>query len=247
MKEHACYVIHPTGTVEKWTIQRNAINVTDSISAQFQKSIPIALFNHFSCRGRPFNVHFETGSANNLFCVATLSSLPLRVTLIPSPIAAADSKIMVPKLDESSLKTIDMVWSPPENCTLVYAVQAMQRPGYYQSSNNYLYAYSATGIYTLPIGNLYDDCKVCTGDYDSRGGTLQETVQKSMDQFVNSKWNTHLVKDLDNCYRTFRWEAKADSFSQMKPDGNWKSLATKVSVPYAKYVTDRINATFIEL
>lgn len=241
MKEQSAYVILPTGRLEKWVITRQAVNATESIAAQFTKSLPVKIPAAFEVRGMPFNLHLETGNPGNYNCLCKIKSLPLRVALVPSPIAKKEDNIMVPDLAESSVKTIDMVWTPPDNCLLVYMVQIHWRTPYHYATNNYLYAYSDTGIYKLPLGNLYDDCKICTGDYNSRCNTISEVAKVSMDQFINSRWNTHLIRELDRMHRMFRWKATPDSFDQMPTDGNWKTLSTKVSVPYANYVVELIG------
>jgi hypothetical protein len=83
--------------------------------------------------------------------------------------------------------------------------------------------------YRLPLPNLHDDCRICTGAFDGDQATALECVQASLAQFHRSKWNADLLRAGETAQKFFRFQPTADTFTTLPIQGEWTQHCEKVA------------------
>ena len=105
-----------------------------------------------------FNVCLD--SNGTAWWTACLPKLTLRC-----PWRMLDGK-WVPNLDnpEDPIQTLE--WTPPKGMRLAFLCATKSAPVklFVKDGHSYLFAYDDAGTtYRLPLGNLYDECRICLG------------------------------------------------------------------------------------
>lgn len=95
--------------------------------------------------------------------------------------------------DKGSGTVMKMKWEPHNGLNLMFV--AVIHPGMeIENRKCFLLAFnSSKANYQLPLPNLYDDCSVCMGEFNSHGTSYLECFQKALTQFRNATWNTDLT------------------------------------------------------
>lgn len=89
----------------------------------------------------------------------------------------------------------------------------------------------------LPLANLYDDCRVCTGNDTPTEGVLSVCIQKALALFSASFWGGDFYKTPTESPRFFRFKAKKDQFETQPFLGDrWQDLCRKVAVGISREV-----------
>lgn len=121
------------------------------------------------------------------------------------------------------------IWTPPGDCRLRFLVCADSLT----ATVCHLVAFdSSSKAYRLPLPNIFEDCKVCMGEYDPTGKNLHQTACISVDQFFGSPWNTDLLDDdrLNSSRELFRWKPSGDKLDQVYPAEHWTTYCEKVGL-----------------
>lgn len=90
-------------------------------------------------------------------------------------------------------------------------------------------------MYRLPTSNVYEDCRLCAGRFESSGTTYLDVLIKCWNQFQNSEWQADLAQHggdngQENAKRMFRFKpGEGDSFEQQDAPANWQSYAKKIA------------------
>jgi hypothetical protein len=83
--------------------------------------------------------------------------------------------------------------------------------------------------YRLPLPNLHDDCRICTGAFDGDQETAFDCVKASLEQFNKSKWNADLMRTSEQSKQFFRFKPTRDGFETLPiQSDNWTMLCEKV-------------------
>jgi hypothetical protein len=141
------------------------------------------------------------------------------------------SQVLVPMFASTSDLEMPLVWEVPAEIRLLFVIRTEAVDEYHQVENNWLFAYNqANNAYHLPLPNLYDDCSICTGQFDRQHDTAAECVTASLEQFNKSQWNSDLMPSLECSQKLFRFKPTDETFETLPIDApDWTSLCAKVS------------------
>jgi hypothetical protein len=126
-----------------------------------------------------------------------------------------------------------LLWTVPNNMRLTLC---LYMDGQNRVINTFFVAHDNEGRqYMLPLSNLYDDCRLCTGQYDiAKGSSSFDAIYSSVQQFYSSSWQGDLFK-ADREHKTlamFGYKVEGDKFTQglaTTGNPNWTPHAIKIS------------------
>ncbi len=168
-------------------------------------------------------VHASVGLHDVLWCIA-LDKIPLhaRFKLI--------NQVMVPMFASGTDLEMPLIWKVPVNVKVIFAVLTKESDGFVSVEGNWLFACDQDKRgFRLPLPNLHDDCRICTGQFEGDQETALECVKASLDQFAVSKWNSDLMRTIEQSQKFFRFLPTKDTFEPLPIQGEWTSLCNKVS------------------
>jgi hypothetical protein len=168
-------------------------------------------------------------SQGQIYVTAPLGEIPLKC---PFHMNAA-SKVLVPNLSNEGDPVLPLSWKIPGDMAAWWLFAIIYRPDYGDVvlENTWLFCRDNSSYwYRLPLGNLYDDCRVCTGVDRYAAPTVRQAVVKCLDQIERSTWNADLWKTVAETQRLFRFSSNNETFKQLAPEGTWQTLCRKVSV-----------------
>jgi hypothetical protein len=140
-------------------------------------------------------------------------------------------EILVPSFSSKRDPVFDLKWKAPQDMRLILVIE-VHSGNTYLIGVCYLFAFDPDKrCYRLPLGNLYDDGKICMGDFRTNLGDCQKAVQAAWEQFKTSAWNGDLDSRKEWSQQLFRFKATKDGFDQLEPADKWTALADKISPP----------------
>lgn len=242
--------LNADGTTEFVRTVRSSRDISEEIARQFASGVTISLKNAFEVKQGVVSV---IASATQRFCCVELNKINLLAHFAIGQQNILTPRFFAPK-DEvgQGLPKTTMVWHPPENMTLVFAVSMTQDETTHKdwSSNRYQQTFliafdSVKRSYLLPLPNLYDDCSICMGEFNGRDYSMQTSFQKALEQFDNSSWNSDLLGNLGpKSQQLFQFEVEDTETNQVDWDSehgaviraNWPQMAEKVSTPVTQMI-----------
>lgn len=137
---------------------------------------------------------------------------------------------------------IPLVWTPPHNMGLTLMVTVAHQAGRgAHVQQTHLVAYDDLDrTWKLPVGNLYEDMKLCHGQAHMSKSTIMEAAAEAAELFIKSKWNSDLCStDIQTrATKMFRFQPTNGGFDQMEmklEEGqDWKALCWKVANLYVE-------------
>ena len=137
---------------------------------------------------------------------------------------------MVPMFASGTDLEMPLVWKVPVNVKVIFAVLTKEADDLVSVEGNWLFACDQDKRgFRLPLPNLHDDCRICTGAFDGDQETAFECVKASLDQFAVSKWNSDLMRTIEQSQKFFRFLPTKDTFEPLPVQGEWTALCNKVS------------------
>lgn len=139
--------------------------------------------------------------------------------------------ILVPAFGAETDVQMPLIWHAPTEVRLIFAVQTASSHDSVKVEGNWLFACDMENRgYRLPLPNMYDDCRICTGNFEQHYRSHHETVVTSLEQFRKSEWNSDLMQNLEHAQRFFRFRPTNESFETLPIQADdWTTLCTKVS------------------
>ncbi len=139
--------------------------------------------------------------------------------------------VLVPAFTAETDIEIPLVWHAPKEMRLVFAVQTACCHDSIKIDGNWLFACDMDNRgYRLPLPNLYDDCRICTGNFQEHYESHHKALVASLEQFRKSQWNSDLMQNLELSQRFFRFRPTNESFETLPIQAeNWTTLCKKVS------------------
>lgn len=114
---------------------------------------------------------------------------------------------------------------------------ATNGPNGFYVRDHYLYAFDPRGAaYKLPLGNLYENCRLCMGDYDNTSGSAAGAVILALKQFRSAPWNSDLFSDEDVVMRFFRFKPLEKGFQTLPIIEDWTRDCSKVGTANLKFI-----------
>ena len=153
-----------------------------------------------------------------------------------------DGKVMVPLFGTHNNEPIlQLKWTAPDSMRIYLIVEVTQQPtgrspSTFQCSNQWLVAVDSSQRYwRLPTSNVYEDCRLCIGTFDSVGTSHVDVLSLAWKQFHLSEWNTDLSDragsgGAQNAAALFRFTPnEKEGFTQLPCPASWMSYCTKIS------------------
>ncbi len=176
--------------------------------------------------------HANVGAHDTLWSVP-IQQLPLkaRFRLI--------NGVLVPMFASTTDLELPLRWTAPPAVRLVFVVRTEAAESYVTIGGNWLFAFDAQRHgYRLPLPNLYDDCSVCTGDFEDCYDTVQLALAASLQQFERSAWNADLMRTVAQSQKFFRFRPTNDTFETLPIEAtDWTTLGNKVATALMERVT----------
>jgi len=228
------FVISAAAGLERWDINKRPMDMNASVINQLTQNVvrhtPAAFI-------APSKEYVGLSIGPNGFGVAVIG---LREISLRAPFAVEGTQTF-PQFDGAH-PVMMVPWVVPDTMRLVLAVGFST--GYVMCDQHLVAIDSSERAWRLPISNLYNDCKLCAGRYDSTGDTIQMLVERAYEQFMASSWNADLYNDSDPTRRAaskkmFSYTIDGDKFIQnYKPeDDRWTELCQKVA---SEHITNYI-------
>lgn len=228
MKTDTMMVVTKEG-VERWDIAKTMLNVGPGINVRFAEGVIRKLAN-VATLASPFgSVGMATHGEGEVWWTVEVLALTMN-----APFALVNS-VLVPVFDAGTTN-VKMEWEVPPEMTLLLSVNTIQDGSEVRVADQYLHAFDLNGMsYRLPVSNIYEDCRLCSGKFDSRARSHFESLDKALKQFVNSPWNADLYRGSDEDHLKtqcmFRFHPTNGGFEQLEmtcgAGRNWTHLCTK--------------------
>lgn len=221
--EHIEFILRENGTLTERTIQERDLQAEDDVLAALTAEVVRPQRNVVAVPGWG-RVHASVGGADTFWSVP-ISRLPLKARFklfngVLLPMFASDSELEMP-----------LEWSAPATVRLVFVVGTEMAEDLVVITGNWLFALSAQGHgYRLPLPNLHDDCRLCTGQFEETYATAQAAITASLEQFTRSKWNADLMRTVEQSQKFFRFRPTNDTFVTLPIEAaDWTVLCNKVA------------------
>ncbi len=216
-------ILRENGTLAERVIQERELDagpavldaLTEGVSRNLRHALALAEWGA---------VHASVGAKDTIWTVA-ISRIPLhaRFRLI--------NQVLVPAFAAADGLDLPLVWQAPPEVRLAFAVGTEVEDEDVRVTGNWLFACDAQRRgYRLPLPNLHDDCRICTGDFADRHHSAVEAVTASLEQFRKSKWNADLMRTLERSQQFFRFQPTNETFTTLPiAAADWTTLCDKVS------------------
>jgi len=127
-------------------------------------------------------------------------------------------------------------WRPHPSLQIIIAVQHSSP----EEFDTFLFFRHRTThrIYRPPMGNIYDDSKICLGNFDrQRNGTI-ETSQQILNWIMASRWNSDITNyTTPNVQALFSWDADR---VQIPVPENWPEHCASFSHDCPNIISDTL-------
>lgn len=215
-------ILHHDGSFVERRVSERTLNVGQNILDTLTENLTRQARNVFQIPGWGA-VHASVGLNDTLWSVV-IDRIPLhaRFKLV--------HQVLVPLFASTTDLEMPLVWQVPADVKVIFAVLTRLEDKRVSVEGNWLFACDAGNRgYRLPLPNLHDDCRICTGAFDGDQATALECVAASLDQFSRSKWNADLMRTIEQSQQFFRFQPARDSFATLPIHGEWTALCDKVS------------------
>ena len=216
-------ILQANGTITERLISERDLDVQSSALDALTEDVTREVRDVFNVPGWG-NVHASVGPKDTLWSVP-IDRIPLlaRFRLI--------DQVMVPMFASHTDLEMPLVWKAPKEVKLVFAVLTKPDDEQVSVEGNWLFAVDQDHRgYRLPLPNLHDDCRLCTGGFEGDQPTAFEVVRASLGQFNQSQWNSDLVPAIEQSQKFFRFQPTKESFETLPIQAtDWTTLCTKVS------------------
>ena len=216
-------ILQANGTLTERLISERDLDVQSTVLDALTEDVTREVRDVFNIPGWG-NVHASVGSKDTLWSVP-IDRIPLlaRFKLI--------NQVLVPMFASSTDLEMPLVWNAPVEVRLVFAVVTKCEDEQICVEGNWLFAVDGDKRgYRLPLPNLHDDCRICTGDFEGDQETALECVRASLEQFNQSQWNSDLMRTSESSQKFFRFQPTKESFTTLPiQTADWTTLCNKVS------------------
>lgn len=229
MKTQKEIILKPDGTITRRTVSEEDVNVGDAIIASLCSDVKLKARSVFkTSNGLAANMCLIE---DEIYLTVALPSLPLK-----APFKIKDG-ILYPKFSAAGEPVMPMVWLPPEGMRIAMLVLVRSVGDSAGIINQWLFAFGADErAYRLPLGNLYDDARLCNGEIPATHPTIQAAVYCELEQLAKGQWNGDLDRTAEQAKSLFRFKPLNDKFEQLPPLAGWETLCEKISTATLDFV-----------
>ena len=223
-------ILQSNGTLTERLISERDLNAEQSVLDALTDNVTRNVRNVMSIPDWG-TVHANVGMADTLWFVP-IDRIPLnaRFKLV--------NQVLVPMFASATDLEMPLVWKAPKEVKLVFVVSTKLEDELVSVDGNWLFACDQENRgYRLPLPNLHDDCRICTGGFEGDQATAFECVRVSLEQFRKSKWNADLMRTTEQSQKFFRFQPTQETFETLPiQSDNWPALCSKISTPIMERV-----------
>jgi hypothetical protein len=216
-------IIRQNGTLTERTIRERDLDAEQSVLDALTDEVTRSLRNVVSVPDWGL-AHANVGLNDTIWSVP-IYRIPLnaRFRLI--------NGVLVPVFASNLDIEMPLVWRPPKEVRLIFAVRTEFATDCVKINGNWLFACDKDNRgYRLPLPNLHDDCLICTGNFEDLYDTGGEALAASLEQFRKSKWNADLMRTVEQSQKFFRFQPTNETFETLPiAAADWTTLCDKVS------------------
>jgi len=239
MSESCEYVLRAGGEIVRRDIVERNVTINENVVNQLCTATVTTTRNVFEAFVNGDRSMVSTVTRGREFYCA----FPLRSVVIRSPYRLTGGA-MIPYFNSPHDPTLSLTWTPPASMRLRILAQMqseLSAPNRHRVMQVWMYAFDKEGgCYRLPLPNLYEDCKVCSGDQRVIWSeTAQIAIQHFMEVFKSSPWNADLWTTVEESQTLFRFTPEGEGANQIfKPIvmDDWIRLTKKVATAFSLLV-----------
>jgi hypothetical protein len=217
------FIIRNNGTITERTIKERDLKAEGEVLDSLTADVTRAQRNVMPIPGWGM-AHANVGLGDTIWSVP-IDRIPLkaRFRLI--------NGVLVPMFASQTDLEMPMVWQAPREVQLVFVVRTTLEEDCVFVAGNWLFAFNEDhNGYRLPLPNLHDDCSICTGEFADQYQSGQQCVTASLEQFNQSKWNSDLMRTIEQSQKFFRFRPTNETFETLAIEtADWTTLCEKVS------------------
>lgn len=228
------FTINPDGRIQRVSIVVDDLTMNNDILSRFATENPVKLPNLIA------SGVLGSGAIGNIGVSCRLKSFTFTIPVGVLPMRAAFSikdGILMPDFTAAKPELMDLKWEVITGMRVFLLVYCPVDSKTIWCENQFLVAYDAAGrMYRLPVSNVYEDCRLCTGSYSSEGSTYMDVLCKAWNQFTMSNWQKDLVdrggdNAISNAQAMFRYKPNEKSgFEQLPPAASdWTGFCKKIN------------------
>lgn len=237
------YVMSSEGKLYRRDYKVMELEVTQAAIDGIGSSIVRKTLNAFMTKDWGMT-HIAQGGDGHVYLTTEIKRIPLRA---PFKLSGKEGEqFLIPVFDSKTEETLSLEWKELAGMTLLFLQMCKVEPSAsvprtWTSVKAWLFAADNNNRhFKLPLPNIYDDCRVCEGDWQRYASSAQESVTRALAQFEKSEWNADLWRDPAASQKMFRFMPKKEGFDQMPPQASdWTQLCVKVSLEISKYAVNR--------
>lgn len=240
------FVIDLEGRIYRQDVNYREIDPGDALQKAFQLNLTARIRNILEIPGHgPAHMVFESATAIQYWSVP-MTEIVLRTTFGAGNPGAWNEGEIFPTFaeKESGEVPMEVVWKLNDILSetskwmgIRFVAEVASSGTRYYVRDHYLYAFDERhAAYRLPFGNIYENCRMCMGDYDSTSSTAAECVQKALTQFKRATWNADLFNNEELIQRFVRFKPLESGFKTLPILDDWTEVCAKVGTSNLKYI-----------
>ena len=216
-------IIRDNGTLTQRTIRERDLNTEAEVLDALTAEVTRKMRNVLPIPGWG-KAHADVGLSDTIWSVA-IDRIPLKARF------RVINGVLVPMFASTTDLEMPLVWQAPKGLRLVFMVRTEPVEDRVEVGGNWLFAFDKDRKgFRLPLPNLHDDCRICTGEFQNHYDTAQEGVVASLEQFNKSKWNSDLMRTIAESQKFFRFRPTNETFETLAIEAaDWTTLCDKVS------------------
>lgn len=166
-------------------------------------------------------------------------TVPIRKLPLKAPFKTIDG-VFFPQFSATHEPVLPLEWEVPEDMRLALVILTEAGDRVVSIKNQWLLALdSEKRCYRLPMGNIYEDGRLCIGDMKPHHASAQKCIEAELEQFARSQWNGDLDSSAEQTKALFRFKpvnAKDGKFEQQPPLARWQDLSKKISPSILNFI-----------
>lgn len=218
------FIITTDGKAFREDSQLTEINLSDQIGGYLASGRVVKLPRFATARWGQVGVSFQDDK--NLYWTFEMLRLPIK-----APYRPISNGIITPNFGSTSDPVLALDWTPPPSMRLrVLMWTTASRDYHFVVHRGFMFAIDTDEekVWRLPMGNLYDDCRVCLGNDALTGHTHMDAAMAGMNQMQNGIWNADLWNCAEQTAQMFRFRLTEAGHSQEGPNSSWAELCNSV-------------------
>lgn len=247
MEEKTQFMVDLEGRIFRHYSQIEEIDPGDALQRAFTQNVVTVARNLMELPGHGLIHMVHQQSENAVHFSVPLETINFRTTFKPITADEGYKDQLFPTFahKDSNEPIMEIEWNradamAKQEATMRIRFHVIVKPvsgaDMWVAADHYLYAFDGRGVaYRLPLANLYNTCRVCMGEYNSKAPSALETLQKALAQFRIAPWNSDLFESGHNIWEFVRFKALEKGFHTQPIIKPWTTYCTKLATATLKF------------